>query len=151
MKNLRPDLIELLKKGSCAPRISELAKKLHSKSTTIHYNVKQLEGDGTIKAYKAVFDYKKIGEGFCSYVLINLSSDEYGNPERVAKELAKHPNVESVDIITGEWELLVKMRAESIEQYYELAKRVLSVKGIGRTHTLNSLKQIKTEFVSMQN
>ena len=148
MKDIRASVIELLKEGNCTPRISRLAVKLHSHATTVHYNIKQLEKNGTVIAYKAVFDYKKIGEGFCSYVLINLTSDEYGDPERIARELARHPSVESVDIITGEWEMLVKVRSQSIEQYYELARTLLSIKGIGRTHTLNSLKQLKTEFVA---
>lgn len=147
MKNIRPKLIELLKGGYCTPQIARIAKKLKEPSTTIHYNIKHLEKDTTIKTYKAVFDYKKIGEGFCSYVLISLSPDEYGDPERVAKELAKFQQIESVDIITGDWELILKVRTPMIEDYYEFVKSVLSRKGIIKIKSLNTLKQIKTEFV----
>src|SRR5271170_3115454 len=102
MKNLRPELVELLKVGNCTPRLSKLATKTHSKATTIHYNIKQMEADGTIKTYKAVFDYKKIDLGFCTYVLVNLDRKEYKTPEEVAEELAKYDQVESVDVVTGE-------------------------------------------------
>lgn len=149
MKNLKPELIELLKIGNCTPRLSQLATKTHSKATTIHYNIKQMEADGTIKTYKAVFDYKKIDQGFCTYVLVNLDRKEYKIPDEVAQELAKYDQVESVDVITGEWELIVKIRSKNIEEYYEFAKRVLSIKGIEKTHALNSLRQIKTEFVKV--
>jgi DNA-binding Lrp family transcriptional regulator len=150
MKNLKPKLIELLKSGECTPRISILSKKLHTLSTTIHYNIKSMEKEGMIKSYKAVFDYKKIGEGFCTFVLINLDSAEYKDPQKIAEQLAKYDQIESVDIITGQWELLVKVRTKSIEDYYEFARQVLSLKGIAKTQSMNSLMQVKTEFVVMK-
>ena len=82
MKNIKEKLVNLFKTGYCTPQIARIAKKLKEPSTTIHYNIKKLEKEGAVRAYKAVFDYSKIGEGFCSYVLISLSPDEYGNPER---------------------------------------------------------------------
>ena len=107
MKDIRPRLIKLFKEGNCTPQISVIAKKLKEPSTTIHYNIKKLEQEGSIKAYKAVFNYKNIDEGHCAYVFINLAQEDYGNPEKIAKEIAKDPRVESVDICTGDYELLV--------------------------------------------
>ncbi len=147
MKDLKPALIGLLKQGYCTPKISAIAKKLGSLSTTVHYNIKSMERGGVIKGYKAVFDYKRIGEGFCTYVLVSLDSAEYKDPGKIANELAKYEQVESVDIITGGWELIAKVRTADIEGYYEFSKRVLSLKGIGKTQSLNSLMQVKTEFM----
>ena len=64
MKNIQPKLINLFKDGYCTPQIARVAKKLKEPSTTIHYNIKKLEKEKAICTYKAVFDYKKIGEGF---------------------------------------------------------------------------------------
>lgn len=149
MKNITPTIIDNLKKGFCVPQIAQLAKKLKEPATTIHYNIKKLENDGVIKSYKAVFNYKKIDEGFCAYVLINLSPDEYGNPERIGSELAKHKEIESVDIITGDWELVLKIRVKDQDEYYNFVKNVVSRKGVINIKTLISLKQIKTEFVEL--
>lgn len=147
MKDIKPKLIKLFKEGYCTPQIAKIAKKLHEPSTTIHYNIKKLEKEGEIKAYKAVFDYKKIDEGFCAFVLINLSPDEYGDPERITKELSKHSEIESVDIITGDWELMLKVKTKNQDEYYNFVRNVISRKGIIKIKTLTSLKQIKTEFV----
>ncbi|MBN2111585.1 Lrp/AsnC family transcriptional regulator [Candidatus Woesearchaeota archaeon] len=147
MKDIRPKLIDLFKKGFCTPQISRIAKKLHEPSTTIHYNIKKMEQEGTIKAYKAVFDYKKIDEGHCSYIMINLVQEKYGDPEEVAKLIAKDPRVESVDICTGEYELLVKLRTKDIDEYYEFVKHAIKKYGFTKTISVTSLKQIKTEFV----
>ncbi len=149
MKNISERLIGLLKKDYSTPQIARLAKKLKEPSTTLHYNIKKLEKEGAIKSYKAVFDYKKINSGFCCFVLLNLSPDEYGNPERIADELVKYEEIESVDIITGDWEIFLKVRTKDQDGYYEFVKRVLSRKGITKIKTLTSLKQLKTEFVEI--
>lgn len=149
MKNITQKLIPLLQEDYCTPQIHRLAKKIKEPSTTIHYNIKKLEREKSIISYKAVFNYKSIEEGFCAFVLINLSPDEYGNPEKIGQELAKHPEIESVDIITGDWEMLLKVRAKDQDNYYNFVKNVISRKGIVKIKTLISLKQLKTEFVKL--
>ncbi|MFT4311824.1 MAG: Lrp/AsnC family transcriptional regulator [Candidatus Woesearchaeota archaeon] len=147
MKDIRQKLVALFKQGYCTPQIARLAKKLNEPSTTLHYNIKKLESEGAIKAYKAVFDYKKIDEGHCSYILINLSKDNYADPEDVSRELAKDTKVESVDICTGDYELLVKLRTKDIDQYYEWVKARVKKFQFAKTYSLTSLKQVKSEFV----
>jgi Lrp/AsnC family leucine-responsive transcriptional regulator len=149
MKDITHRLVEMLKQGYCTPQISRMAKKLQEPSTTIHYNIKKLEETGTVKAYKAVFDYRKVDGGLTTFVLISLSPDEYGDPERIAKDLAKHPQIESVDICTGDWEMVIKVRSKDQEEYYEFLKKVISRQGIIKIKSLTSLKQLKTEFVSV--
>ncbi len=150
MKDLSKKLITLFKKDYCTPQIARIAKLLKQPSTTIHYNIKKLEREGAIKSYKAVFDHRKIEENFCVFALISLSPDEYANPEKIAKELAKHPEMESVDICTGNWEIIIKVRVKDQEEYFQLLKNVISRKGIIKITSLNSLKQIKSEFVLME-
>jgi len=151
MKDIQTKLIRLFKEGYCTPQIGRIAREIDEPSTTIHYNIKKLESEGAIKTYKAVFDYAKIGEGFCTFVLIALSSDEYADPERVANSLARHGEVESVDILAGDWELLVKIRVRDQDEYFQFLKKVISKeKGIENTNSIISLKQVKTEFVQFQ-
>jgi len=148
MKDIQPKLIRLFKEGYCTPQIGRIAKEIDEPSSTIHYNIKKLEDEGAIRTYKAVFDYKKIDEGFCAFVLIALSSSEYADPERIAGELARHKEVESIDILSGDWELIVKVRTKDQDKYYEFLKKVISrEEGIENTSSIISLKQVKTEFV----
>ncbi|MBI4145305.1 Lrp/AsnC family transcriptional regulator [Candidatus Woesearchaeota archaeon] len=150
MKDTRPKLIGLLKEGYCTPQIARMAKKLQEPSTTLQYNIKKLEEEGAIKAYKAIFSYKKIDEGFVAFLLINLAPEEYGDPEKIGKEISKLKEIESVDIVTGGWELLVKVRTKDQETYYQLVKNVISRKGINKITTITSLMQLKSEFVAGQ-
>jgi len=148
MKNIKPRLIKLFKEGYCTPQIARIAKTINEPSATIHYNIKKLEKEGTIKTYKAVFDYKKIEEGFCAYILIALSPAEYSTPERIAREIAKHKEVESIDLITGDWELIVKVRTKDQDEYYNFLRDVLSgQEGFQKTKTMISLKQIRPSLL----
>lgn len=106
-----------------------------------------MEEEGKILDYKAVFDHREIDCSFCSYVLINLSPDEYGDPERITGELSKFREIESIDIITGDWEIILKVRTKNIDEYYAFVKNVISRKGIIKIKSLNTLKQVKSEFI----
>jgi len=149
MKNIMPKLIKLFKEGYCTPQIARIARKLKEPSTTIHYNIKKLEREKAIRSYKAVFDYKKIDQGFCCFVLISISPEEYGDPEKIGGELAKHSEIESVDICTGDYELILKVKTKDMDAYYDFVKNVISRKGITKIITISSLKQVKTEFVTL--
>ena len=147
MKDIAKKLIELFKKGYCAPQIARIAKKLKEPSTTIHYNIKKMEREGLVKTYKAVFDYKKIDEGHCTFIFVNLSPKDYGDPEIIAKDIAKDSRVESIDVCTGDYELLIKLRTKDIDEYYNFVKYAVQKYSFSKTVSVTSLKQIKSEFV----
>jgi Lrp/AsnC family leucine-responsive transcriptional regulator len=149
MKNIRPELIRLFKEGYCTPQISKIAKTTNEPSTTIYYNIKKLEKEGAIRAYKAVFDHDKIDEGFSAFLLLSLSSSEFAQPESVAHDLAKYREVESIDVIAGDWELLLKIRTKNQDAYFEFLKTVVSKEqGIENTNSIISLREIKSEFIT---
>ncbi len=150
MKDIREKLLKLLKSGYCTPKISLLAKKLGIGSTTIHYNIKRLEQDGVITGYRAILDYDKAGMGFTSYILVNLLPNQYDDPEKICKRIAGFDEVESVDIVTGQYEIIIKARTSSIDEYYSFIRRLLKIKGISRITSLNSLKEIKSDFLARE-
>ena len=149
MKNIKPELIRLFKEGYCAPQISRIARTIGEPSGTINYNIKKLEEEGAIKTYKAVFDYTKIEEGFCAYVLINVPPSEYGSKyeTQIARELAKHKEVESLDIIAGEWEMILKIRTKDQNDFYDFLGKVINRVAIQKSISLVSLRQVKSDFM----
>ena len=149
MKNITLKLIKLFKEGYCTPQIVKIAKKIKEPATTIHYNIKKLEKEGTIKTYKAVFDYEKIDEGFYAYVFVKLTSKAGADPDKILREFARYEKVESADILAGEWDIILKIRSKNQDEYYGVLRNVLAREGIEKTTSLISLKQFKTEFVSL--
>jgi Lrp/AsnC family transcriptional regulator len=152
MKDIKPKLIRLFKEGYCTPQISRIAKAIDEPSTTIYYNIKKLEEEGAIKTYKAVFDYTKIEEGFCAYVLINVSPLEYQHDwakyeTQIVRELAKQKEVESLDIMTGEWDMILKIRTKDQRDFYDFIGNVVNRIAIQKSISLVSLRQVKSDFM----
>ncbi len=150
MKDIKPKLIALFKAGYCTPQIGRIAREINEPAATIHYNIKKLENEGAVKAYKAVFDYKKIDEGFCVYLFIKLTASVGANPDKISNEFARYREVESLDVLAGEWDMILKIRTKDQDEFYKVLKSILAREGIAKTTSLISLKQIKTEFVLMQ-
>ena len=54
----------------------------------------------------------------------------------MAKEIAKFPEVQEVHIITGDWDLLIKVKAEDVEAIGKFViDKLRLVKGIEKTLT----------------
>lgn len=147
MKNINARIAPLLAKGYCTPQIARLAKLLKEPSTTIHYNIKKLEREGKIKDYKAVMDHKALGKGYSTFLLVNLLPQHYSHPEEIARAIAQNPDVESVDIITGDYELLIKLHHNSVDDYYSFITTAAKKYGFAENITLTSLKRVKSEFM----
>jgi len=147
MKNIRPKLIRLFKKGYCTPQIARIARRINEPSATIHYNIKKLENEGAIKTYKAVFDYRKIGEGFCAYLFIKLAARAGADPDQIMGDFAGYEEVDSADILAGEWDIVLKVRTKDQDKYYDLLKSILAREGVEKTTSVISLKQVKTSHV----
>jgi DNA-binding Lrp family transcriptional regulator len=156
MEDLKKMLVhELIQKDSCGPKIGTIASKLGKPSSTLHYNLRKMEEEGKILGYKAVFDYKKINLGFCAFALIKLRSKVYYEDlniiVRVAKKISEIEEVESVDVITGDWELIVKVRAKDQGEYFKIMEKITKGNEVSKFHSLISLKQIKLEHVKVPN
>jgi DNA-binding Lrp family transcriptional regulator len=85
-----------------------------------------------------------LGGELHAIVLVALSPDAYHNPQRTAYRLVKYKEVESVDILTGNWDLAVEVKTETTETLFDFLKRTISNEGeIAKTNTLISLKRIR--------
>jgi DNA-binding Lrp family transcriptional regulator len=147
MKDIKPKLIRLFKEGYCTPQIARIARKTNEPSATLHYNIRKLENEGAIRTYKAVFDYRKIDEGFCTYLFIKLTAKAGAEPDTIIGGLARYEEVDSADILAGEWDIVLKVRTKDQDAYYDLLKSILHREGVEKSMSVISLKQVKTDYV----
>ena len=84
------------------------------------------------------------GDELHAIVLVALSPKSYRDPQKTADRLAKCKEVESVDILSGNWDLAVEVKTETLELLYDFLKRTISNEDeIAKTNSLISLKRIK--------
>ncbi len=95
-------------------------KKSSAPITTVFAKTKRMEELGIIKQYRAILAPEKLNLGTAAFILASVSyrskTDDSPVSQRVvAEEIARFPEVQEVYIITGDWDLLVKLRAENVD------------------------------------
>lgn len=136
-------ILELLQENARLV-IKEISKRIGSPITTTHARLKRLEREGVIKAYRAILDPKKLGYDTLAYVFISFSRDRGLDQRKVAQEIAKIPEVQEVHIITGEWDILAKVRVGSVDELGDLVvNKLRNIEGVEKTYTSVVLEVVK--------
>jgi len=117
----------------------ELGELVDLRAPSVHARVQRLEKDGFIRGYHADIDPEKVGRSMTAYVSIGLEGGHKGDrprTETVAEQLRKDHDVVEVHAVTGEDDLLVKVRTTDIRGLERLLLRSLEpLEGVRRTTT----------------
>lgn len=138
------EILDLLKKDSKI-KLHILSKKLKIPSSTIHFRLQKLESLGYFK-YSILENYKKLGYTIKAFVIVYVNPKDLRlikrNQSDLSKLILKINGVQSVDIITGEGDLLLILRAKTIEDLNKLIlEKIQILDGIKNTKTLISLEE----------
>lgn len=125
---------------------SQIGKQLSIPTTTVFNRIKALEKEGIIKGYTAKLDYAKLGLPITGHILVTVSytlhDGERVSQEVVAREI-KRLGCESVSIVTGETDIIVKVRVADVEQLNDFVVRKLrAIKGVDKTRTMIVLSEV---------
>lgn len=129
--------------------LKELSKKLDMPMSTVHERVKRREADGTILKYTAVINPEKVDAPITAFILLEMFtvSPTDGKPcfaKTVATEVAKLPGVQEAHVITGDKDVLVKVRGQSIREIGNMVlDKLIRVRGVKKTITLEVLATAK--------
>src|SRR4030066_1119586 len=127
----------------------QIAKKTGTPLTTVFAKIKRMEELGIIKAYRAIVAPEKLSAGTAAVILASVSyrakADDAPISQRVvAEEIAKFPEVQEVHIITGDWDLLVKLRAENVDSIGKfVVDKLRLIKGLEKTLTCMVFETVK--------
>ncbi len=134
-------LAELMADGKA--KIKALSRKLGLPMSTVHHRILRMEKDGIIKRYAAIPDYRKVGLPIAAYIFINVDYSKIQSQEDVASEISKLPNVLDVSIVSGEIDIIAKIRAKDVDDLGEaVIRRLRTIKGIAKTVTAVTMKEM---------
>ncbi|MFW9831095.1 MAG: Lrp/AsnC family transcriptional regulator [Candidatus Thorarchaeota archaeon] len=103
----------------CRQRTNAIAKATNIPVTTVHNRIKKLSDSGHIHSFRAVLDPEKLDKPLVSFVFVSLNRNSLGNTEsktdrEMIARIAAHPAIQEVHTVTGDWDLLLKIRAKDI-------------------------------------
>ncbi|MGC9108159.1 MAG: Lrp/AsnC family transcriptional regulator, partial [Infirmifilum sp.] len=112
--------------------------------TTAHARLKRLEREGYIKAYRAVLEPKKLGFPTVAFIFVSFARSQGIDQKKVANEISRFPEVQEVHIITGEWDILVKVRVGGVDELGDfVVNKLRNLEGVEKTYTSVVLESIK--------
>jgi Lrp/AsnC family leucine-responsive transcriptional regulator len=129
---------------------NQIAKKINTPITTVFAKTKRMEEMGIIKQYRAILSPEKLNLNTAAFILASVSyraknEDESPISQRqVAEEIARFHEVQEVHIITGDWDLLVKLRAENVDAVGKfVVDKLRLIKGLDKTLTCMVFETVK--------
>jgi Lrp/AsnC family transcriptional regulator, leucine-responsive regulatory protein len=127
----------------------QVAKKVNAPITTVFAKTKRMEELGIIREYRAIVAPEKLGAGTAAFILASVSyrakADDVPISQRVvAEEIARFPEVQEVHIITGDWDLLIKLRAQNVDAIGKfVVDKLRLIKGLEKTLTCMVFETVK--------
>jgi len=130
---------------------NQIAKKINAPITTVFAKTKRMEEMGIIKQYRAILAPEKLNFSTAAFILAQVSyrtvkdNQEIPITQRdVAEEIARFSEVQEVHIITGDWDLLVKLRAENVDAVGKfVVDKLRRIKGLEKTLTCMVFETVK--------
>jgi Lrp/AsnC family transcriptional regulator for asnA, asnC and gidA len=122
--------------------LSEIARRLDMGTATIHERVNGLEEAGFIREYRAVLDPELLGIDEVAFISIRT---EPGRFSAVAERLTEESHIQEIHEVTGESDLLVKVRVSDRAELTDLLTAIGSYDGVEATSTNVALRSVKEE------
>ncbi len=122
----------------------DLAVSVHLSPTACWNRVRALEEGGFIEGYAALLSQRALG--LPDTVLIEVTLDRHDDDMliRFGKELAKLPEVMEANLLTGDYDYLIKVAVAGTEGYERfLRQRLYKIPGIRHSRSTFVLRTLK--------
>lgn len=120
----------------------EIGKRLNLSRPAIHQRVSRLEDSGVIKGYAAEINWSKANQGIRAFVFMNVRTSDFNRiMQRVIDLQIEGLAIEKCYRITGQWCIMVRIRASLTEQITMLHDELLKIDGMLDTFTMLILSE----------
>lgn len=138
--NLR--ILDILGRDASRPFV-EIAKELEVSDATVHIRVRRLLAAGILRKFTIATDNVLLGYDHLAFIGININE---GSADEVIATLSQFDEILELHEIYGQFDLLLKIRAKSLEEMREIvANKIGKVPQITEAELMTVLKTIKEE------
>lgn len=139
------EILGALKKDSRST-VAELSNLLKMPRATTHERIMRLRNFGVIKRFTIEQDYQKTGLPTLAFIFVSYLSGSITDQHELAKTLSAISGVLGVYIVSGEWDMILKVRGKTIEDIGGMIiDRIRKTPGIAKTYTVACFEVAKDE------
>ena len=136
---MKSEIIKLLSENA-RYTYDQIAKMLGTTAAAVEEEIKTLEKEGVIKGYKTIVDIEKCEDAPVSAMVeLNVIPKADLGFEEVAQRVAGYPQVESVYLMSGGYDLNVVVKGKSLHDIARFVAKELA--------TIDSVTSTATHFV----
>ena len=137
-------LLNLLNKNARAST-ADLATMLGMSEEDVVAQIEEMEKEGLIRGYKAVIDWDQLDNAYVSAIIELKVTPKAGfGFEDVAAKVMKYPEVESVYLMSGVYDLNVVVKGKSLQDVANfVAKELSAMESVTSTATHFVLRRYK--------
>jgi DNA-binding Lrp family transcriptional regulator len=133
-------------KSDARQTIASLSGMLGIPRATVHERISRMKKLGVIKRFTIEEDHAKTGLPTLSFVFVEYDRQSKLDQHEVARSISKIGGVLGVYIVSGEWDLLVKVRGKNIEDIGNIIlERIRTTPGVFKTYTMACFEVSKDE------
>ena len=150
--NLKNEILRLLAENGRLNNAA-IAERLDTAEQSVQQAVAELEADGVIVGYRAMFDETLLPETAVKAIIeVKTKPERNSGFDRIAKNISKFSKVESVYLVSGSYDLLIEVRGDSLKDVAEFVSgKLATIDGVISTSTQFLLKKYKELGKMMQN
>ncbi len=144
-------ILKLLSKNARASA-KELAVMRGRPADAARAEIAAMEKEGVIRGYKAVVDWEKVdGTTVAAIIQLKVIPKAGFGFEEVAERVAKYPEVESVYLMSGVYDLSVVVRGKTFQEVAMfVAKELSTIDSVVETATCFVLRRYKELDVELR-
>ena len=119
---------------------AQIAIMLDMPVEAVNAQIAELEANGTVVGYKTIIDWEKTGiESVSAMIEVKLTPQKDKGFDRVAEKLYNYPEVQSVYLMSGAYDLSVMIEGKTMKEVASFVSQKLS--------TIDSVISTATHFV----
>jgi DNA-binding Lrp family transcriptional regulator len=128
--------------------VREIASKIHLSPTPVHERIKRLEQHEVIKQYVALLNSSRVNKRIKVICHVSLREHNKLVAKPFIEAILSAPQVIECYNISGEFDFMLKIVAESIDDYHHFHTNYLTeIKGIGQMRSTFVMETIKETHV----
>lgn len=121
-----------------------IAKKTDIPRVTTHDRIKKMVERGVIDSFTTKPNYEEVGLPSEVFIFVSFLPNTEVSQRELAKRIAKIKGIYEVHIVSGEYDLILKVRGRSLKKIGKLVvDKIRKLKGVGKTVTFACFETIK--------
>jgi len=133
-------ILEIIRENSRMP-IRDIAKKTNLRPSTVHQRLVRLKEKGVIERFTVKLDNKAVERNFIVFLFVKTKPSVL-----LDKKITNNEHVSEVFGITGEYDLLLKLKFKDVDEFNDFIIRFRKEQKIETTLTMVVTAQIKEEL-----